>query len=187
MSGAPLVPLCGTPRCCTSTHPRPPLPRLRTHAPLAHFHPPSLPAPTHPLTHSHAPTSTPHFPFLQSFGTYLDALKLFLVDVISLTKANCTSLMDYYQSLVLVLAGFKAALLLVVAAPVLVHCCKRMRQAWEHREESRLSIAGLAHLSFVAIFRTSVMLLFVAYVGCAPACVCVCGGGGRRKRVKEGE
>lgn len=115
------------------------------------------------------------------------------MDVISLTKANCTSLMDYYQSLVLVLAGFKAALLLVVAAPVLVHCCKRMRQAWEHREESRLSIAGLvsprtrASLSFVAIFRTSVMLLFVAYVGCAPACVCVCGGGGRRKRVKEGE
>jgi hypothetical protein len=119
------------------------------------------------VTPRHPP---PPPPPIQSFGSYLDTLKLFLVDIISLTKANCSNPMNYYQSLVLVLVGFKAALLTVVLAPVVVHCARRARQAWTLRAQQKMSIEGLmsprtrASLNFVAIFRTSFMLLFVAYV-----------------------
>ena len=40
--------------------------------------------------------STYDIPWPQNFGSYINGMKVFLVDVISLTKANCASPMSYY-------------------------------------------------------------------------------------------
>jgi hypothetical protein len=74
--------------------------------------------------------------------------------------------MNFYQSLVLVLLGFKAAVLAVVLLPLLTHVGRNIRD----RLSQRRSLQGLmtprtrAKLDSVAIFRTSFMLLFIACV-----------------------
>ena len=49
-------------------------------------------------------------PWPSGFMSFLDSLRVFLVDVISLTRANCAQPMSYYDSLVVVLVGFKIVL-----------------------------------------------------------------------------
>lgn len=52
-------------------------------------------------------------PWPPSFQRTLDAMKVFLVDIISLTRANCAQPMNYYDSMVVMLVGLKLLLLLV--------------------------------------------------------------------------
>jgi hypothetical protein len=47
-------------------------------------------------------------------------MRLFLVDVVSITKANCAQKMNYYESLMLVLIGLKLALVLLLLGPWLL-------------------------------------------------------------------
>jgi hypothetical protein len=47
-------------------------------------------------------------PWPTSFSAFLDVLKLFLVDLITLTKANCAQPINFYASLTMVLLVFKA-------------------------------------------------------------------------------
>ena len=59
-------------------------------------------------------------PWPSTFLRYLSALRVFLVDVISITQANCAQPMTYYASLVVVLLGLKLALALLLVGPWLL-------------------------------------------------------------------
>ena len=49
-------------------------------------------------------------PWPTSFSAFMDVMKLFQVDLLTITKANCTVRLDYYQSLLLTLLLFKVGL-----------------------------------------------------------------------------
>ena len=55
--------------------------------------------------------------------------RLFLIDVISLTRTNCTQPLNHYSSMTVVLVGFKLAVLAVVLAPLLWKRSTRIRTA----------------------------------------------------------
>jgi hypothetical protein len=57
-----------------------------------------------------------NIPWPSSFASLLDVLKLFLIDVISLTKADCASPVMFYKTLLITLLGFKGILALAVVA-----------------------------------------------------------------------
>ena len=48
-------------------------------------------------------------PWPTSFSAFMDVMKLFQVDLLTVTKANCTVRLDYYQSLLLTLLLFKVS------------------------------------------------------------------------------
>jgi positive regulator of sigma E activity len=56
-------------------------------------------------------------PWPDTFLQFLNILKLFLIDVISITRANCAQPMTYFQSMVALLVGIKIAVILLVGAP----------------------------------------------------------------------
>ena len=56
-------------------------------------------------------------PWPASFLQLLSALRVFLVDVISITQANCAQPMTFYASLVVILLGLKLALALLLVGP----------------------------------------------------------------------
>ncbi len=60
-------------------------------------------------------------PWPASFQRLQDVMKVFLVDIISITRTNCAQPMNYFDSLVVLLVGVKVVLLLV--RPV-QGCCK---------------------------------------------------------------
>ncbi len=66
-------------------------------------------------------------PWPQSFSAFLDVLKVFLVDFITITKTNCAKRLDYYQGLLLTLLLFKVGpprrLLLLLRLCVCVCMC----------------------------------------------------------------
>jgi hypothetical protein len=62
-------------------------------------------------------------PWPQSFSAFLDVLKVFLVDFITITKTNCAKRLDYYQGLLLTLLLFKVGPLAPAVAPAPVCVC----------------------------------------------------------------
>ena len=58
-------------------------------------------------------------PWPSAFQSFLSVMEVFLVDVISVFRANCATPMTYYDSLVVVLVSFKILLFCVVAGPAL--------------------------------------------------------------------
>ena len=46
-------------------------------------------------------------PWPPAFQSLLSALRVFLVDVVSITRTNCAQPMNYYASMVVVLVGVK--------------------------------------------------------------------------------
>jgi hypothetical protein len=122
-------------------------------------------------------------------------MRLFLVDVVSITKANCAQPMNYYASLTLVLVGLKVALVVLLMGPWLwgkltrsrFSVARRYQQHQVRRQISviedkmagrrRASIARAIQQSLPAletdvlkvdwlkVFKASFMLLFVAYPG----------------------
>ena len=70
-------------------------------------------------------------PWPASFQAFLNGLRVFLVDVISLTRASCAQPMTYFSSLVVVLVGFKILLALVLLAPLVMGRCVRSKRVQE--------------------------------------------------------
>ena len=66
-------------------------------------------------------------PWPGSFSSFLSTLRLFLVDVISITRTNCAQPMNYYASMMAVLIGVKVVLVLMLCAPWLWGRMKRTR------------------------------------------------------------
>jgi hypothetical protein len=64
-------------------------------------------------------------PWPSQFKTFLSVMQLFLADVISLTRANCTTPMTFYASMTVVLLGFKILLGLVIFTPWALVACRR--------------------------------------------------------------
>ena len=56
-------------------------------------------------------------PWPPAFLSLISTLRIFLVDVVSLTKANCAQPMTFYASLVVILLGLKLALALLLVGP----------------------------------------------------------------------
>ena len=56
-------------------------------------------------------------PWPPEFMSFISTLRLFLVDVISITKASCAQPMNYYDSMVVVLLGMKIVLVLLLLGP----------------------------------------------------------------------
>ena len=49
--------------------------------------------------------------------SFISTLRIFLIDVISITKANCATPMNYYNSMMVVLVGTKLVLVLLLLGP----------------------------------------------------------------------
>ena len=73
-------------------------------------------------------------PWPPQFMTFISSLRLFLVDVISITKANCARPMNYYDSMMVVLVGTKIVLALLVLGP----------WAWQKFRKSRVTALAQA-------------------------------------------
>ena len=82
-------------------------------------------------------------PWPPSFKGFLSVLRVFLVDVVSITRTNCAQPMNYYGALVTVLVGVKLSLLLILAGPWLWRLMKR-RGCCAHstRRSLRQKVAG---------------------------------------------
>ena len=88
-------------------------------------------------------------PWPPGFLSFISALRIFLVDVISITKANCAQPMTYYASLTIVLVGLKIALVLLLVGPLLFERLLRsgigLFRRVRHRDvQVRLSLRQLA-------------------------------------------
>lgn len=58
-----------------------------------------------------------NIPWPSAFSTFLNYIKVVLVDIAGLVPANCTQSMDYYKSLLIELLAFKGALILILLGP----------------------------------------------------------------------
>ena len=56
-------------------------------------------------------------PWPPQFMSFISTLRLFLIDVVSITKASCAQPMNYYDSMMLVLVGMQIVLLLLLLGP----------------------------------------------------------------------
>ena len=56
-------------------------------------------------------------PWPSNFNSFLSTLRIFLVDVVSITRTSCAQPMNYYASLATVLVGVKVVLLLMLLGP----------------------------------------------------------------------
>jgi hypothetical protein len=72
-----------------------------------------------------AANSAYSIPWPPSFASLQNAMKLFLIDVISLSKADCASPVLYYQTLLITLLGFKAIIIAAIAAS---YALQRLRE-----------------------------------------------------------
>lgn len=139
--------------------------------------------------------------------SFISSLRVFLVDVISLTRTNCTQPMTYYASMVVVLVGLKVVLMVLLVGPwawgkLLRTKCKPFQRLRDRQLRSRMSALedgmrgrrrrsviqvlqsqmgsirqATGRVNWMKVFRSSFMLLFVAYPGVALkvwACVCAC-------------
>ena len=127
----------------------------------------------------------------------ISTLRLFLIDVVSITKANCARPMNYYDSMMVVLVGTKLALLLLLLGPWMWGRLRRsavggnlLRRHTERNVQKRVSVledsmigrrrssiaraiqnnVGIMQhdalaVDWMKVFRSSFMLLFVAYPG----------------------
>ena len=68
-------------------------------------------------------------PWPANFSSFLSTLRLFLVDVISITRTNCAQPMNYYASMMTVLIGVKVVLVLMLVGPWAWARMKRSRYA----------------------------------------------------------
>ena len=83
-------------------------------------------------------------PWPAVFGGFLSSLRVFLVDVVSLTRASCTQPMNYYASMMVVLIGLKLALGVLLLGPWLWsrlqrRGCGATRAVNRHRDRRRLT------------------------------------------------
>jgi hypothetical protein len=140
-------------------------------------------------------------PWPTSFAAFLDVLKVFLVDVVTITRTNCARRMDYYQSLLVTLLLFKVAIVLVLMLSWLLprtsHALQRLRRWYAvptHLRSSssrrrvrggkpggsprparrRSVVSALWATDWVKVFRVVSMVLFIAYPRWARVWSCAC-------------
>jgi len=134
-------------------------------------------------------------PWPSAFHSFLDDIKVVLVDVAGLIPANCTQTMTYYKQLVVDLVTFKAALLVIILGPWLVERLSHMQcglsrrlRVWlarfknpDHEEGAERDAAlygwpeeavkvtslreSLLNVKQSKLFRASFMFLFLCYPG----------------------
>ena len=139
-------------------------------------------------------------PWPPLFQQFISSLRVCLVDGISLTKANCTHTLTFYDRMVIVFVALKVALVLLLGVPLLwkrlcgssrfdvVNCIRarsinarlsaleeslrqqgRRRSSATRAMQARLTAlhSDWAEVDWVKVFKSSFMLLFVAYPGVA--------------------
>ena len=84
-------------------------------------------------------------PWPPAFQSLLSALRVFLVDIVSITRTNCAQPMNYYSSMLLVLLGVKGVLALLLLGPWLWNVLQRsslgvMQRLREHRIQRRVYV-----------------------------------------------
>ena len=133
-------------------------------------------------------------PWPSAFMSFISTLRVFLVDVVSITKANCARPMNYYDSMMVVLVGTKVVLLLLVLGPWLWQKLRNSNFAWFARARERnlqehvravehgmvgrrrasialeirrsvTTLTARTKIDWLKVFRTSFMVLFVCYPG----------------------
>ena len=124
-------------------------------------------------------------PWPPSFLSFMSSLRVFLIDIISITKANCAQPMNYYTSLVIVLLGMKLILALLLVVPWIFLNAQRVYRRFRRRRTVRHDVTDSAReaqtrsattpsrttstqessSSWLKVFKASFMLLFVAYPG----------------------
>ena len=77
------------------------------------------------------------YPLAPDFSNLLDVMKVFMVDIITVTKANCAARMDYYQQLLLTLMVFKTVLAVVLLLAWLVPRVQHWRRRLHHDARKR--------------------------------------------------
>ena len=87
-------------------------------------------------------------PWPPAFTSFLSVLRVFLVDVVSITRTNCAQPLDYYASMTVVLVGVKVLLLLLLAGPAIWVRCRRRR--WCDRLNVRAVQRQVLTSSFLA-------------------------------------
>ena len=75
-------------------------------------------------------------PWPSSFARLLDSMQLFLIDVVSLTRADCTQPISFYGRVVVVLVAFKLMLIVLLAGPWAWH-------KWKQRGGRGGQVAGV--------------------------------------------
>ena len=142
-------------------------------------------------------------PWPPAFHQFISSLRVFLVDLISITKASCTHSLTFYDSMVVVFVALKLALVLLLGLPYIwgklfrsvgnVRVVRRLRARSIQRRlsimEDRMQQQGQrrgsaarelqrqlaamhndsewASVDWIKVFKSSFMLLFVAYPGVA--------------------
>ena len=73
-------------------------------------------------------------PWPPVFMSFASVLRVFLVDIISITKANCAQPMNYYASMMILLVGTKVVLVLMLVAPWVFY---KVGDCWARRRHRR--------------------------------------------------
>ena len=77
-------------------------------------------------------------PWPPAFMSFISSLRVFLIDVVSITKASCTQPMNYYASMMLALLGLKLAVVLLLLLPwvwgKLIRSRLRIVHGWRARQ-----------------------------------------------------
>ncbi len=98
-------------------------------------------------------------PWPQVFSDFLDIMKLFLVDVVTLTRAQCAAYMTYFSSLVLVLLLFKVVVALVLLFAWAVPAARRyLRTRRSKSAVPKVARSGSARTRVVSGRRRSVVM-----------------------------
>jgi hypothetical protein len=123
-------------------------------------------------------------PWPSAFRRFLSLLRVFLVDVVSITQASCAQPMNYYASLMVVCIGLKLALALLLLGPWLWSklaarsCqCRLIRAVRRSASSASVEVSeagpgqapkaarGSSGINWMGVFKASFMLLFIAYPG----------------------
>ncbi|MGB1141864.1 MAG: hypothetical protein ACPG1A_13260, partial [Halioglobus sp.] len=132
-------------------------------------------------------------PWPPLFADFLNTMRVFLIEAVSLTRASCAQPMTFYSSLAVTLVAFKVVLLIVVLGPVALHKWQQRGkpklptqsrsqprsqpgqqtgnaaggQRQRRRSSVMASIVNAAHaaqaIDWAKIFKITFLFLFVAY------------------------
>lgn len=88
-------------------------------------------------------------PWPPLFRGFLNGMRVFLIEIVSLTRANCTQPLSFYTGMVATLVVFKVVLVAIVVGPMLVHkLCQRKRlsreveKAWAGASAKRVTLGA---------------------------------------------
>ena len=116
-------------------------------------------------------------PWPTAFHAFIAALRIFLVDVIAMTKAGCPQRVTFYTSLVVTLLGLKVVVLLRLGVPWAWHRIAARRRsgngvstAFDAQRQAGSSTHAVIALEspWLAVFRSAYTVLVIGYPGGLP-------------------